>query len=477
MKNLDISKLFTILLSAVVLVVLVFWFVHDPVSDLYELKPGMDNAPENLGSAGDDINIGSHFAHFSGIPSLITTSWPRFRGADFDNISKQKTKLAEGWGDGRPNELWSVPLGEGHAGPVVADGRVFLLDYDEENRRDLLRCFSLENGEEIWQRGYDIHIKRNHGMSRTVPAVQDSYVVSMGPMCQVMCVTADSGKLKWGIDVASEYKSEVPLWYTGQCPLIDDSVAVIAVGGDAMLIGAHLETGEVLWQTPNPDGWKMSHASIMPMTMFGKNMYVYSSLGGLVAVSADSGKVGEILFQTTEWAPSVIAPSPLHIGDGKIFVTAGYGAGSMMFQVHEDNGQWTIETTLIIKPDEGVCAEQQTPLLIDGHLISILPKDAGPRRNQLVCAPADDPANIIWTSSRDARFGLGPYFAADDKFFILSDDGELTIAKATVKEFAPLSQTRLFDGVDAWAPMALVDGLLLCRDSHRMVCVDVRAQQ
>ena len=475
MKNLDLSKIFTIFLTSLALVVMAYWFIHNPVRDLYELKPGMDNAPDNMGAAGEAVDIGSYFVQFAGIPSTITSAWPRFRGADFDNISKQKINLADGWGESKPIELWSINLGEGHAGPVIAGGRVFLLDYDEENRRDLLRCFSLENGEEIWQRGYDIHIKRNHGMSRTVPAVQDSYVVSMGPMCQVMCVTADSGKLKWGIDVASQFNSEVPLWYTGQCPLIDDSVAVIATGGNALLIGVHLETGEIVWQTPNPDDWKMSHSSIMPMTIFGKNLYAYSSLGGLVGVSADSGTAGKVLFRTSEWSPSVIAPSPLHLGDGKIFVTAGYGAGSMMFQVREENSQWSIEMLQKFKPEEGLCAEQQTPILIEDHLISILPKDAGPRRNQLVCAPAADPSNILWTSSRDERFGLGPYFVADNKFFILSDDGVLTVAKATAKEYLPLSQTRLFDGVDAWAPMALVDGLLLCRDSHRMVCVDVRA--
>ena len=284
-----------------------------------------------------------------------------------------------------------------------------------------------------------------------------------------------SGTLKWGIDVASEYHSEVPLWYTGQCPLIDDSTAVIATGGDALMIGVHLETGEVSWQTPNPDGWKMSHSSVMPMTLFGKKVYVYCAIGGLVGVSADSGSVGQVLFKTGEWSPSVVAPSPLQVAEDKIFVTAGYGAGSMLFQLSENNGQWSIKTLQRLKPEEGLCAEQQTPIVFQDHLFTVLPKDAGPRRNQFVCAPVDDPSTILWTSSRELRFGLGPFMIADGKFYILSDDAVLTIAAATTDGFKPLSQTRLMDGVDAWAPMALVDGRLLCRDSHRLLCLDVRA--
>ncbi len=454
---------------------LLWWMLQDPTSHLATLEPGMDNRPEGLSRSGGGVDIGSFFNVFAGTPADIPGSWPRFRGADFDNVSKERTPLINEWPDSGPTKLWSVELGEGHSGPVVADGRVFLLDYDEENRRDILRCFSFENGEELWQRGYDIFIKRNHGMSRTVPAVQDSYVVTIGPKCHVMCVTADSGAFKWGIDIETEFESEVPLWYTGQCPLIDDSTAVIATGGTALLIGVHLETGEILWETPNPDGWEMSHSSVMPMRLFGQNMYVYSSLGGLVAVSADSATIGQVLFQTTEWAPTVIAPSPLHVGDGKIFVTAGYGAGSMLFQANFENGDWSIESLQEFPPEEGLCSEQQTPILYDNHLFTILPKDAGPQRNQFVCSPAQDPSTILWTSDRDARFGLGPYLIADGKFFILSDDGLMTIAEATSDGYEPLDQAQVLEGHDAWGPMALVQGRLLCRDSRTLMCLDIRA--
>ena len=64
---------------------------------------------------------------------------------------------------------------------------------------------------------------------------------------------------------------------------------------------------------------------------------------------------------------------------------------------------------------------------------------------------------------------------ADDKFYILSDDGVLTVIKATPKEYVQLAQAKVLDGVDAWGPLALVDGRLLARDSRRLVCVDLRA--
>ena len=457
-------------------VFLSWWLFHNPVKDFLESVPGMDNRPPGFKSQSEAVDIGAYFASFDGIPSGIRGSWPRFRGADFDNISKENIKLADGWDDAGPDILWSVDLGEGHAAPVVSNGRVYILDYDEEERADVLRCFSFDDGKEIWRRGYELYVKRNHGMSRTVPAVTDKYVVTIGPKCHIMCVDAVSGDFRWGIDLEKEYGAEVPLWYTGQCPLIDDSLAVFAVGGRSLIIAVNCETGEVVWETPNPNDWKMSHSSVMSFFILGKKMYVYCAIGGIVGVSTEGEDAGQILFESILWNHNVIAPSPVHLGDGRIFLTAGYGAGSLLLKIKEENGAFSAESLQILKPEEGLASEQQTPIFYKGHLFSILPKDAGPLRNQFVCCHPDDCSQIVWSSGKTNRFGLGPYIVADDKFFILSDDGILTLLTASTKEYNQLAQAKILGGIDAWGPLALVNGRLLARDSRRLVCVDLRAR-
>ena len=455
---------------------LLSWFLlTNPVADFVEHIPGMDNRPVSKSGEREDVAIGALFAAFDGIPSEIQGSWPRFRGAEYNNISSEEIKLANTFSETGPAVLWSVDLGEGHAGPVVANGRVYLLDYDEETRADFLRCFSFDDGKEIWRRGYDVYIKRNHGMSRTVPAATDKYVVSIGPKCHVMCVDADTGTFRWGIDLEKEYGAEIPLWYTGQCPLIDDSLAVIAVGGESLIIAVDCETGKVAWETPNPNNWKMSHSSIIPYTIHGKEMYVYCALGGIAGISAEGDDAGKILFETDLWNKNVIAPSPVYLGNGKLFVTSGYGSGSIMLNIKAENNAFIVESVQQIKPGGGISSEQQTPLYYEGHLFCILPKDAGPLRNQFVCYHPDDISKLVWLSGTTHRFGLGPYIIADDKFFILSDEGVLTVMQASVKEPIQLAQAKILDGHDAWGPMAIVKGRLLARDSRRMVCVDVRA--
>ena len=347
------------------------------------------------------------------------------------------------------------------------------MDYDEAKREDALRCFSLEDGKELWRRSYKLSVYRIHGMSRTVPAVTPEYVLTIGPRCHVMCVKRETGDLVWGLDMVQKYQTEVPLWFTGQCPMIDGNKAILAPGGTSVMIAVDMATGKVLWETPNPGGIKMSHSSIMPWTFNGKKMYVYSAVGAVLAVSAEGADEGKILWQSTAWNHAVVAPAPVCFHAGKVFLTAGYGAGSMMIQVTPSGAEYKVEVLKQYLPKEGMACEQQTPVIWDGKMLAIEPKDAGPLRNQLICVDPADVTKVIWTSGKDGRFGLGPYLIADNKLFVLSDDGTLTMIKPDSKKYIQLAQKKLFDGEDAWGPMALADGLLMLRDAKKMYCVKV----
>jgi outer membrane protein assembly factor BamB len=343
-------------------------------------------------------------------------------------------------------------------------------------KADALRCFSLETGEEIWRRWYNVHIKRNHGISRTVPAIHEQYIVTVGPLGHVMCADKHTGDFLWGIDLVKTYNAEIPFWYTGQCPLIENGIAVIAPGGSSLLIGVECATGNVVWETPNPDGWTMSHSSVMPMDYRGVRMYVYAAIGGLCGVAAAGSNAGQVLWKTSAFAPSVVAPSPLVLEDGKLFITAGYGAGSMLFQLESRGSGFAVNVLQLFKPKDGLASEQQTPIFYNGHIFSILPKDAGELRNQFVCCTTDNCLQFKWTSGKTERFGLGPYLLADGKFFILNDDGTLAIIRASAEKFELLDKKQIIVGQDAWGPLAIADGFLLLRDSKKMICLDMRLQ-
>ncbi|MBT6763408.1 MAG: PQQ-binding-like beta-propeller repeat protein [Prolixibacteraceae bacterium] len=472
MNTKRIINISLIVIGLIGLIFIFWWLSKDPTSKLVINVEGADNRGEGL--AAEDVEIGEHFEHFATDYEKFTETWPRFRGSDFDNISKSPVKMIDNFGTEGPKIMWSVELGEGHSGAAVYEGLVYILDYSEEERADKLRCFSLADGKEMWSRGYSLSVKRNHGMSRTIPAITEDYIVTIGPKSHVMCLDREDGEFRGGFDVVKEYQTEIPFWYTGQCPLIDNNTAIIAAGGTKLMVAIDCDTGEKLWETENPKGWKMSHSSVMPYTFGGRKMYVYSAIGALFGVAADGDDAGQILWEEPVWNHSVVAPSPICMPDGKIFMTAGYGAGSMMLQLSESNGNFSVEILSEYLPKEGLACEQQSPVYWNGHLFGIMPKDGGTMRNQFICVDPVDTKKVVWSSGKEARFGLGPYFIADNKFFILNDNGTLTILRPSTEKYIQLEQVNIIEnGHDAWAPFAVANGFLLLRDSKTMVCIDM----
>jgi len=293
--------------------------------------------------------------------------------------------------------------------------------------------------------------------------VTDKYVVSLGPKCHVMCCDAVTGSVRWKIDLVSRYGTKVPPWYAGQCPLIDGSSVILAPGGSALMVAVGRATGQEIWKTPNPHGWRMTHSSIMPMTFAGKEMYVYPASGGVVGVSA---KDGSILWEVPEWRVNTAnVPSPLPIGDGRIFLCGGYGAGAMMLRLKSAGGKITPSIQYRLKP-QVFGSHQQTPILYNNHIYGVIPS------KELACI--DLSGKTLWTSGT-SRFGINAYMIADGKIYVMSDAGELVMAEASPSGYHELGRAKILGGAEPWGPLAIAGGRLLARDLTSMVCLDVKA--
>jgi len=424
--------------------------------------PGQDGRPTSAVAGETSDQRKGTLQLFDGSPSSATASWPAFRGPNYDGISPETVSLIRSFPKEGPKKLWRISLGEGYAGAAVRHGRVYVIDYDAAAQADAIRCFSLDDGREIWRYSYSVAVKRNHGMSRTTPAVDDNFVVTIGPRCQATCLDAKTGEFKWMIDLVSQYGTKEPLWYAGQCPRIENGRAIIAPGGRCLMMAVDCQSGQVVWQTPNPDGWQMTHSSILPIPYAGGRMYVYCAVGGTAGVSAADG---ELLWKTDVWTLRINVPSPVWLGSGQIFFSAGYNKGSMKLQLKESGAQTTSEVMFSLAP-EVFGADQQTPIFYEGFLYGVRPN------GEMVCLDGD--GNIVWSSGSQTKFGLGPYIIADGMILALNDDGVLSLLEARSDKYVFLDSAKVLEGPESWGPPALAEGRLIVRDIHTMVCLDLR---
>ena len=469
-------KIITIGTIVVYIAILMVWQLSNPTDGFTTFEPGADNRPAGTARKPDEVVIGEYFMDYQQeSPADLQGEWPNFRGVNHDNISSSALQLSKD----DFKEMWSVETGEGHGAAAISKGRVYLLDYDEKLSSDALRCFNLQTGKELWRRWYRVPMKRNHGFSRTIPAVFDDKVVTIGPEGHVMCCNAVTGELAWTMDTKKRFGTEIPFWYTGQCPCIDKGTLVLATAGtDTLMVGLDVRTGDLQWATPNTPGLKMSHSSVIPMTLHGKRMYVYAGVGGVCGVSAEDADCGTLLWSQSAWQPSVLAPSPLQLSDSQIFLVAGYGAGGALLQVNRNGNSWSAEVKDSYKADKGMSSEQQTPIYYNGLCYTILPKDGGGMRERIAVYKPSNLHTPVWTSAADERFGLGPYMIIDGRFFAFKEDGELYVYQTGNGSMQLLRKQRVMEeGVDGWGPLAYADGYLIVRDAKNVVCLKIDAEE
>ena len=396
--------------------------------------------------------------------------WPQFRGPDRTNISTE-TGLFRTWPAGGPKILWKTSVAEGYAGAAIKDGRVYLNDYNVQKKEHLIRCISLADGKDIWQWSYPIEVRPNHGITRTVPAVGQKLVFSLDPKCRFHALDAKTGKLVWQKNLVQEYGATIPPWYAGQNPLIDGTRVVLATGGNALVVVFDQATGNEIWRTPNTAKETMSHSSVMPAMIGGVKQYLYQTLKTLMGIDAANGS---ILWSIPHPARVVAVPSPVSIGDGRIFITGPYEAGSAMYQVQKGAGGFAVKKLYSLTSSE-FNSEAQTPILFQNHLFAVGKKDRG----RFTCLSLD--GKIVWQSpvvsgnAEESRtFDLGAFLLADGMFFILDGKtGMLRLIEAGTKQYKEIASAQILGGEEVWGPMALSNGKLIIRDTSQMICLQV----
>ncbi len=401
---------------------------------------------------------------------LAAADWPGFRGPARDNISTEKG-LFRAWPAGGPKVLWTTDVADGYAGAAIKNGLVYINDYDMTKKAHLVRAISLATGKDVWQWTYAVDIRPNHGITRTVPTVGASLVFSLDPKCRLHALDAKTGKLVWQKDLVKEYKATIPGWYAGQNPLIDGDRVIVATGGVALAVGFDQATGKEVWRAPNPHKDLMSHVSLMPATIGGVPQYLYMTMNKVVGIAAADGQ----LLWSIPFAIKIAAcPSPLHIGDGRIFITSGYEAGSMMIRVQKGPSGFTVEKLYDLTAAQ-FNSEVHTPVLYQNHLFAVGSKTRG----RFTCLGLDGKA--VWQSpvvsgdrAASRTFELGGFLLADGMFFVVEGTtGMLRLLEANTKEYKELASAQVLSGEEVWGPPALSNGKLVIRDMHKMVCLQV----
>ena len=417
--------------------------------------------------------------------------WPQYLGPNRNSTSPEKG-LLRSWPENGPEVLWTVTVGKGFGGPVIKDGKVYLLDRDDKVG-DNLRCFDLSNGKELWNFAYDAPGRVMFPGSRSVPIVEGNNVYSCGHNGDVYCIDINTHKPVWNKNVWTDFGGKrLPIWAITQCPLIyGDLLIILSQAPEAGVVAYNKLTGDVVWKTPNLGNESYASPSVVKIDGKDHVVMVISStnpignrelpqtLGNVVGIEPLTGK---ILWEYKQWKCHISVPSACDAGDNKVLVVGGYELGATMIKVEKKADGSYGSTELFTTEEFG--DQTKPPVLHNGYFYAQYGTNS--RRDGLVCMDLD--GKVKWKTGRSTNFNKGSMILADG--LILATDGAKTLylIEPDPSGFKPLASADLLaeagtdsEGIAArvggrtqnWAPLALADGKLLIRDQSRLMCVKV----
>jgi outer membrane protein assembly factor BamB len=399
--------------------------------------------------------------------------WPWAYGPKRDNTSDQK-KLLRTWPAGGPKTLWTVPVGIGFGGPAVREGKVYLLDRDE-NVGDTLRVLDLATGKELWTFAYAAPGTFMFPGSRSTPTLDGDLVYTCGPLGDLYAISTKTQKPVWQKNIWKDFGgAELPRWAVVQHPLVYGDLLIVAPQTpQASVVAYDKRTGELKWKSPvlsgttgyvSPSVAKVAGEDHLVMIMASTGRGRTSTDG---SVNGLDPRTGRLLWSYTGWQCPIPVPPAVDAGDGRLLITGAYSAGSAMIQVKKKADGSHEVAELYKNPDFG--SHTQPPTLVKDHFYAHY--TINERSDGLVSMSMD--GKVKWRTEKQPSFVRGGSILADGLLLTNDGDKKLYLLDPDPAGFRPLASADVLEAGDNWAALALVDGKLLLRGQKQLKCLQV----
>jgi outer membrane protein assembly factor BamB len=394
------------------------------------------------------------------VPLCAAADWPQFLGPTRDGISTE-TGLTAALPKKGPPVVWEKEVGEGYSGPVVASERVIL--FHRVGDEEVVECVGAPDGATKWKKGYPTHYQDALGKGdgpRSTPLIADGRVYTLGADGVLQCLKLDDGDKVWRRALHEDYEVAKSYFGVGTSPMMAGDRLLVNVGGKsgAGIVAFNKDDGKEVWKADDHDA---SYSSPVIADLGGRQEAVFLTREGLIALNPANGAVQYSKHWRSRMDASVNAATPLVV-DGQIFLTACYGTGAVLLQPKKDG----LEE--VWKSNEVLSCHYGTPVYRDGYLYGLDGRQEETAR--LRCVELKS-GKVQWTAE---GFGCGSMILADGKLIILTEDGDLVLAKASPDKYQELARAAVLTNRPCRAPIAFADGKLYGRDGRKLVCWDLK---
>ena len=380
-----------------------------------------------------------------GATAMHADDWPEFRGQGRLGVWHE-TGILDTFPEDGLEVRWRTPLQHGFAGPAVANGRVFVTDFERTQGlvgTERILCLDEATGEILWTESWEANyagISWDEG-PRATPTVDCDQVYAVGASGILTALCVETGEVLWRTDFVDDYGAEVPQWGFSSAPLVDRNRVITLVGGqpDAKVVAFDRTTGAEVWRA-------LSSVESGP----GVGQPIILEAGGVrqliiwhpLAVSSLEPETGDAYWeQPFEVGADMTVATPVR-RESDLFVTTFYD-GPLMLGLDNDRPgatlRWRGSSNSEILTD-GLHAVIGTPIIQGDHIYGF------GSYGQLRCLVAATGERVWETqeaTGERARWVSAFIVQHEDLVFINNDRGDLIIARLSPEGYHEISRTSL----------------------------------
>ncbi len=392
---------------------------------------------------------------------MPAADWPQWRGPMRTGHTavgeKPLTRLPD---TVRPR--WKVPAGDGYASPVVAGGRVYVMDTQET--RETLRALDAADGRELWRATVDATFKDSQGPAapRCTPVVVDGRVYAQSCRGELLCVAARDGSRLWSVNYDRDFgavfvgeKGNAPgatRHGNNGAPWVEEGRVWASAGSTngAAMVALDAATGAVRWKGGSEIA---AYAAPMLATIDGTRQVVNFMADAMVGFDAANGRVLWRHPMKTAFARHVMTP----LIQGNRVIVGSHQAGLIALQVTREGDQWKAVESW---NNREAAPNFSSPVAVGEWIFGL-----GAQRD-VVCVDGGT-GKVRWTktgwvSSSADKAHAGFVVVGGSSVLMLTDAGELILFAADGTECRELGRAQAC-GVN-WCNPAYADGRLYLRD-------------
>jgi len=439
------------------------------------MKPGLSFRPQL------DFR-GSVWLIFLCWPCLCSgVDWPQYRGPNHNGVSTER--INKQWIGSVTNPIWRVFLTNGLTSITISGGRAFTqvasdLDMDGLAHTESCVALSITNGAILWSTQMDtssnplypdfgVTIGVGDDGPRSTPVVDGGSVFVLSSYLKLYRLNATNGAIIWSTNLLSGFGGSVIRWQNAASPVLEDGLIFVNANAPSnALMAFNAANGTLVWRSQND---AMTHSTPVLTTMNGVRQLIFATQKGLVSLDPQTGG---LLWRTNfpfNYSTS-LATSPA-VYSNLVFIAGHYSQGSVAYEITFTNSTH-VPRRLWWKTTTADLCHWSTPVCFEGCVIGPFTPDHNTA--QLRCVDMRT-GTQNWAAN---DFGRGGVLLVDGHLLIITERGQLVLAKANTNAYVEVGRFLAIPGYfDAtnkcWNAPAVSDGKVYVRGTAYAAAFDL----